>query len=249
MVTSLIAAYMSTMSTQMNWGASVLVNDLYKRFLKPDASEREQVWAGRLATPLLMLAACALALVLRDALSSFELLLQIGSGTGLVMLLRWFWWRVNAMAEITAMAVSFLVALAFQMSKGGDGGDFSASQQLLIGVGVTTVAWVLVAFFTESTDKEVLRRFYQRVQPGELGWKQVLEDAEHERVQMRDTKLHSDLPSGLLAAACASVAIWALIYATGYWLYGRPLWALGMGAVAVAAGTGVALCWRRLSLR
>ncbi len=248
-VTSLIAAYMSTMSTQLNWGSSVLVNDLYKRFLKPEASERELVWVGRLATPVLMLAACALALVLRDALSSFELLLQIGSGTGLVLLLRWFWWRVNALAEITAMIVSFLVAVLFQLTKGGDGGDFSATEQLLIGVGVTTVAWVLVAFFTAPTDPEVLRNFYRRVQPGERGWKQVLEDAEHERVQMRDVKLHSDLPTGLLAAACASVAIWALIYATGYWLYGRPLWALGMAAVALAASTGVALCWRRLSLR
>ncbi|HTH48576.1 MAG TPA: sodium:solute symporter family protein [Candidatus Limnocylindria bacterium] len=245
-VTSLLAAYLGTMATQLNWGASVLTNDLYRRFFRPAATERELVGAGRLATPLLMAAAGGLALVLRDALHSFELLLQIGSGMGLLLLLRWFWWRVNAAAELTAMAVSLLVAVLFQVF--GDG-DFSPTGRMLIGVAVTTTAWVLVAFFTAPTDKEVLRSFYRRVQPGELGWKHVLEDAEHERVQMRDPKLHQDLRAGLLAAACATVAIWALILATGCWLYGQPLWALALVALAVGGGIAVLRCWRRLSLR
>ncbi len=248
-VTSLLAAYLSTMATQLNWGASVVANDLYKRFFKPAATERELVWAGRLATPLLMVAAGGLALLLQDALHSFELLLQIGSGMGLLLLLRWFWWRVNAAAEITAMAVSFLVAVLFQVFREGDSSDFSLTSQMLIGVAVTTAASLFVTYVTAPTDKEVLRNFYRRAQPGELGWKDMLEDAEHERVQMRDTKLHQDLRAGLLAAACATIAIGALIFATGHWLYGQPLSALGMMALAIAGGIGVAACWRRLSLR
>ncbi len=247
-VTSLLAAYLSTMATQLNWGASIVANDLYKRFFKPAATERELVWAGRLATPLLMAAAGGLALLLQDALHSFELLLQIGSGMGL-LLLRWFWWRINAAAEITAMAMSFLVAVLFQVFRDDDIGDFSSTGRMLIGVAVTTASSMFVAYITAPTDKEILRNFYRRVQPGELGWKDMLEDAEHERVQMRDTKLHQDLRAGLLAAACATVAIGALIFATGCWLYGQPLSALGMAALAIAGGIGVAGCWRRLSLR
>ena len=247
-VTSLIAAYMSTMSTQVNWGSSILVNDLYKRFIKPGASETELVWVGRLATPLLMGAACALALVLKDALSSFELLLQIGSGTGLLLLLRWFWWRVNAAAEITAMAVSFLMAIVFFVWN-KNGGAPAPTMQLVIGVAVTTASWIFVAFVTPPTDVETLRKFYQKIQPGKLGWGPVLERAEHERVQMTHRGQKSDMAAGLLAAAFATAGIWALIFATGYWLYGQRVAALGMGVIVVIGGIGVARCWRRLSLR
>ncbi len=247
-VTSLIAAYMSTMSTQVNWGSSILVNDLYKRFIKPGAGETELVWVGRLATPLLMGAACALALVLKDALSSFELLLQIGSGTGLLLLVRWFWWRVNAAAEITAMAVSFLMAIVFFVWN-KSGGAPAPTMQLVIGVAVTTASWILVAFATPPTDVETLRKFYQKIQPGKLGWGAVLDQAEHERIQMTDRGPKSDMAAGLLASACATAGIWALIFATGYWLYGQRVAALGMGVIVVIGGIGVARCWRRLSLR
>src|SRR5690606_22776914 len=113
-VTSLAAAYMSTMSTQVNWGSSIIVNDLYARFVKPDASQKELVWIGRLSTVILMVIACVLALVLESALQIFHIIVLIGAGTGLVFLLRWFWWRVNAAAELTAMVVSFTVAMLLQ---------------------------------------------------------------------------------------------------------------------------------------
>src|SRR5690606_6109771 len=106
-VTGLAAAYMSTISTQVNWGASVVVNDIYQRFYKPDASQRELVWVGRLFTALLLVLACVLALAMENALQAFNIILQIGAGTGLLYILRWFWWRVNAAAELTAMIVSF----------------------------------------------------------------------------------------------------------------------------------------------
>ena len=113
-MTSLAAAYMSTMSTMVNWGASILVHDVYRRFIDRAASEARLVWVGRAATAALMLCACALALTLENALQIFQILLQIGAGTGLLYLLRWFWWRINAQAELAAMISSFGVALAMQ---------------------------------------------------------------------------------------------------------------------------------------
>jgi hypothetical protein len=246
-VTSLIAAYMSTMSTQVNWGSSILVNDVYRRFLKPGASEHQMVWVGRFATIGLMAVSCAVALVLQDALSSFELLLQVGAGTGLLLLLRWFWWRVNAAAEITAMIVSFGMAVLFFVWKKVGGNPPSGVSQMLWGVGVTTVAWVLVALFTQATDEEKLREFYRRIQPGGPGWRYVLERAEHERQQIRDPKLKSDLPIGLLASAAATAGIWALIFAGGFFLYGQPLSGLGMLAITAVGGGIVGYCWKRLS--
>ena len=110
-VTSLAAAYMSTMSTSVNWGSSILVSDVYRRFIRPDASQRQLVWAGRLFTVVLMALACMASLMLESALGIFQILLQIGAGTGLLYLLRWFWWRINAATELAAMSASFSVAL------------------------------------------------------------------------------------------------------------------------------------------
>jgi Na+/proline symporter len=246
-VTSLIAAYMSTMSTQVNWGSSILVNDVYRRFMNPQATEGQMVWVGRIATVALMVVSCAVALVLQDALSSFELLLQVGAGTGLLLLLRWFWWRVNAAAEITAMVVSFAMALLFFVWRKTGGTPPSGVGQMLWGVAVTTGAWVLVALFTKPTEEERLREFYRRIQPGGPGWRHVLERAEHERQRIRDPKMKSDLPVGLLASAGATAGIWALIFAGGFFLYGQPLSALGMLAITAAGGGLVLWCWKRLS--
>ena len=150
--------------------------------------------------------------------------------------------------EITAMAVSFLMAIVFFVWN-KNGGAPAPTMQLVIGVAVTTASWIFVAFVTPPTDVETLRKFYQKIQPGKLGWGPVLERAEHERVQMTDRGQKSDMAAGLLAAACATAGIWALIFATGYWLYGQRVAALGMGVIVVIGGIGVARCWRRLSLR
>lgn len=243
-VTSLIAAYMSTMSTQVNWGSSILVNDVYRRFLKPKASEGELVWMGRLMTALLMVLSCGLALLLRDALSSFQLLLQIGAGTGLLLLLRWFWWRINAAAEITAMAVSFAVAVAFFVW------GYRAPQsvptgwvQMLWGVGLTTVSWGIVTILTPPTDPTKLQEFYRRIRPGGPGWKPVSRKVE------AGTGPGSDLPVALLASAGATLGIWALIFASGYFLYGRPGAGLGMLVLTAVGSVIVVRCWRRLSFQ
>lgn len=244
-VTSLIAAYMSTMSTQVNWGSSILVNDVYRRFLNPGASESQLVWFGRLATAGLMGVACGVALLLKDALSSFNLLLQIGAGTGLLLLLRWFWWRINAAAEITAMAVSFILALWFFFQKS----PLPGWQQMLWGVGGTTVAWIVVALITPPTDEQCLREFYRRIQPGGPGWAPVLARAERDGVRLRESGFRSDLPPALLAAAAATLGVWSLIFAGGYLLYGQWGAACGLLAVSTLGGFIVARCWQKMSFR
>ncbi len=246
-VTSLIAAYMSTMSTQVNWGSSILVNDVYRRFLNPAASESQMVWIGRFSTVGLMAAACGIALLLQDALSSFNLLLQIGAGTGLILLLRWFWWRINAAAEITAMFVSFGMAVMFFLWRRLGEDAPTGAAQMLWGVGVTTAAWVLVALITPPTDESTLREFYRRIQPAGPGWASLISKAEHERLQIRDPGMKSDLPIGLLASAAATAGIWSLIFCVGFLLYGKPMAALGMGSVSVAGAVAVGFCWKHLS--
>jgi len=165
---SLAAAFMSTMSTQVNWGSSIVVNDLYHRFINPKASENQQVWAGRWATVVLMIVACTLALFLENALQVFNIVLQIGAGTGLLFILRWFWWRVNAESELTAMIVSFVVAVVFQI---GGGFGLETWQQLLVGVGITTVSWISVAFIGPATNRQVLEDFVLKIRPGGPGWR------------------------------------------------------------------------------
>ena len=232
MVASLIAAYMSTMSTQVNYGSSIIVNDIYRRFINPKATDGQQVWLGRICTVVLMLASCGLALQMQDALSNFNLMMEVGAGTGMVLILRWFWWRINAQAEIVAMAVSFGMALFWRF---GTTGPVSDSQRMVTGVVVTTVASIVTAFLTTSTEESRLRDFYQRVQPGGAGWKKVLDDAEQERVQMQDLQWgrRSDILPGVACTILASIGIWALIFAGGWTLYGRLGQAAAAAVVAV----------------
>lgn len=236
-VTGLAAAYMSTISTQVNWGASVVVNDIYQRFYKPDATQRELVWVGRLFTALLLVLACVLALAMENALQAFNIILQIGAGTGLLYILRWFWWRVNAAAELTAMIVSFTIAILFATNSGF---GLESWAQLIIGVGITTVAWVAVALFGRPTNDKTLYDFLNRVRPGGPGWQKVREAATRDGVTLAEAD--GDFPAALLATVLGCVVIYALMFATGYFIYGNVGASLGMTAVALL--TGVAL-WKQ----
>ena len=240
-VASLAAAYMSTISTHLNWGASYIVNDYYRRFIDPDRSEHHYVAVGRAATVALIIIASALGLWLTNALQAFQILLQIGAGTGLVFILRWFWWRINAWSEISAMAISFVVAVYFQFVHQALGlAPVSASSALVIGVGITTVGWLAVTFLTTPEDTAVLQRFYDVIKPFGHGWKRVVEvDAD---------------PGGTLSA---SVACWALgcvfvygaLFGTGYLLYGQP-WPAAMAfAVVLLSGLAVFRLLPRVGLR
>jgi len=168
-IASLLAAYISTISTHLNWGSSYLVHDFYRRFVRPAASDREQVMVGRAAIVLMMFVAGAFALQLSNALQGFEIMLQIGAGTGLLFILRWFWWRINALSEIVAMVVSFAVAVTLKL------GDFGLAswQELLVGVAITTVCWITAALLSPPADAETLKSFCRHINPGGPGWRNV----------------------------------------------------------------------------
>ncbi|MCK5683406.1 Na+:solute symporter, partial [bacterium] len=167
-LTSLIAAYMSTISTHLNWGSSYIVNDIWKRFVKPDASEKELVWVGRMSTVLLMVVAGTIALFLQNALQAFEILLQIGAGTGLLFILRWFWWRINAWSEISAMITPFIILPIVTY-----GFDMKFPFTLYPIVAGTSVVWLIVTFLTKPTEEKTLLKFYKKVHPGGIGWTQI----------------------------------------------------------------------------
>ena len=176
MVAGLLAAYVSTISTHLNWGTSYLIHDIYRRFLRPGASEKHYVMMGRLTTGLLMALAAAFTPLLDNASNAFQLLLSIGAGTGLLYLLRWFWWRINAYSEIAAMVSSFLVALGFFVAR-KQGIVFGEHTPLLATVATTTVMWIAVTLLTRPANRETLVAFYRKVRPAGPGWGPVVAEA------------------------------------------------------------------------
>jgi len=243
-LTSLIAAFMSTISTHLNWGASYLVNDVYKRFIREEASEKELVRAGRLSTALLMVLATALAFYLENAKQIFDIILMFGAGTGLIFILRWFWWRINAWSEIVAMFSSGIISLLFTFTKiypksWAEWGKFP-----LI-VGITTFLWILATYLTRPESKKVLESFYLHVQPGGPGWEKVVRDAyEEDRLIQSDTQKWT-LPRGILSVLVASICIYSALFATGYWIYGQFFWAGALSLLTLISGLILARIWPR----
>ncbi|MBI1291681.1 Na+:solute symporter [bacterium] len=242
-VASLIAAYMSTISTQINLGASYVTNDFWKRFVSPKASERELVNVGRVVTVLLMVLGGLLALKLQSAKQAFDLLMQIGAGTGLIFILRWFWWRVNAWSEIVAMIVSFVFALAifFVQPAWADYVKFTA------GVAVTTVAWVLVALATPAESREVLENFVRKLRPGGPGWAKIVRAARERGEELETPGQGWNVPAGILCTFFGCLMVYGALFATGYWIYGQMALAIGLTALAVVSGGIVVALWRRLA--
>ena len=174
---SLSAAFMSTISSHLNWGASYISIDFYKRFIYSEASEKEIVLVGRISTVFLMILAGFVALELNDALDAFQILLQIGAGTGSIFLLRWFWWRGNAFSEITGMSVSFLVAIYFHsIHERIFGFTFESHYELVLSVFITTLSWILVTLLTKPTENSRLFEFYKKIKPYGIGWNKFLKN-------------------------------------------------------------------------
>ncbi len=247
---SLIAAYMSTISTHLNWGSSYVVNDFYKRFFNPEASEKQLVLVGRISTLLLMVAACALAPLLENAKRAFDLILQIGAGTGLLFILRWFWWRINAFSELAAMVVSFIVACYFEFVHTRIGlAPLESWQKLVAGVAITTTAWILVTLVTRSTEKRTLRSFYRLVQPGGPGWKAVLQQAERENDPIDESGKRWDLPLGILCMVFGCLAVYSALFATGFWIYANHIPAVILTIVAIGSIALLVKVWGSLDVK
>lgn len=241
MLASLLAAYMSTISTHLNWGSSYLVNDVWKRFVKPQASPRELVWMGRLFTVVLMVLAGLLALELTSAVDTFQIMLSIGAGTGLLFMLRWFWWRINAAAEITAMVVSFVTALAIRQVKLPDW------ESMIISVAITTVCWLMACYLGPKTNEEKLREFVARINPGGPGWKPVIAKAEADGSPIHFSAPTQSIGLGILAAVISCSAVYSALIATGEFIYGRHVSGGLFSAIALASGLAVLILWRRMN--
>jgi len=244
-IASLISAYMSTISTHLNWGSSYVVNDFYKRFINPDAPEKKLVLVGRISTVLMMAGAAIMALMLNNALQGFQILLAIGAGTGLLFILRWFWWRINAACEITAMIVSFLIAVYFQFAHSKMFPDIPLEswESLCIGVAITTLSWIIVAIITKPTETKKMRDFCRLVNPGGPGWKKVVEDAQKDNDPIVSEHKASNLPLGILCMFIGTIAVYSALFATGFWIYSNTTPAIVLSVVAVAAGIFLIVFW------
>ncbi len=233
MIAGLLAAYVSTISTQLNWGTSYLVHDFYRRFLRPGRAEAHYVLVARITTALLMLVAASITFVLDSAKASFDLMLSVGAGTGLIYLLRWFWWRINAWSEIAAMVSSFVVAVGFFIAA-RLGAGVPAHVSLLVTVAITTVVWLAATFLTRPTDRSTLERFYRLTRPAGPGWRAI-------RAETGLPPSPDSLPHAFLAWVLGCTFVFAALFGFGSWLYGRngpaTLWAV------VFVATGAGLLW------
>ena len=273
MVAGLLAAYVSTIITHLNWGTSYLVHDFYQRFIAPGKTEKHYVGVGRLMTVVLMLVAGSITLFMETAEQNFKLLLQIGAGTGSLYLFRWFWWRINAISEVTAMVASLVVAVIFQLLVR----DYEKSvatayhmqnvltvddaaimnllkntlptldlkqpwyivHQLPLGVGITTLSWVIATFVSKPTDAATLRKFYDRVRPAGPGWAKI-------RAESGLPASPDSLPMALLGTALGVTVIWTGLFATGSFIYGHTSQGMILGAVFAVCSVLMILLIRKL---
>ena len=228
---SLIAAFMSTMSTQLNLGASYLVNDLYHRFFKPSASERELVMVGRVFTILSIILGAGLGLVLTNAGQAFELLLMIGAGTGLIYILRWFWWRINALTEIVAMVSSLVVAGYLNFS----GLEMEGWLKIVCGTLITTVVWVLTAYLSPPEAEDTLRNFVRKVNPGGPGWRQFSNDVSTEPWPV---------PKGILMMLLGSFSVYSILLGVGQLIYGHVYPGIFICSLSIMSSMALVKIWK-----
>jgi Na+/proline symporter len=242
MMAGFAAAYMSTVATQLNWGASYLVNDVYRRFMNKDASQKHYVSVSRLATIVLFLLSTLVTWQLSSVEGAWKFLLAIGAGTGLVLILRWYWWRINAWSEISAMLASFAVSAICFLTVPGRWYPLDDPRNdsviMLITVAVSTAIWLTVTYLTPAEDDAVLASFYQRVRPGGPGWAKVSEALGFGREQ---------IPGGALAWTnwvAGIVAVYSTLFGIGKLVFGE--WAAGFMLLVIAT---IAFAWIARSFR
>jgi solute:Na+ symporter, SSS family len=231
LVATFAAAYMSTIGTHLNWGASYLVNDVYLRFIKPGASDRARVMASRGATVVLMLLSLVVMAYLKSVEQGWKLLIGLGAGTGAVFILRWYWWRINAWSEISAMAASFVTSIALHLShvNAGDTSSGDYAKAMLITTAVATTTWLAVTFLTQPESDAVLEKFYHRVRPGGPGWRRVAQRLGYGK---------DPIPGGALSWVnwvAGVAAVYASVFGVGEFLTGSA--SRGWIYAAVAVGS------------
>ncbi len=236
MVGGLIAANSSTILTHLNWGASYLVHDFYQRFIRKNASEKHYVLMGRLTTIGLFLCSAGAVFLLESAKDAFDIILQIGAGTGLLYLLRWFWWRINAWCEVVAMISSFGVSVALLVLKQNTDFNISTHVALMVTIAVTTFCWLLTAFIAPQTDRKTLIEFYKKVRPFGPGWAVIRREAGISDAEAAVYARHENIPLALLGWFSGSVAIWSSLFTVGSFLYGRTTHAMILLAIFVVSG-------------
>jgi SSS family solute:Na+ symporter len=240
MLAAFAAAYMSTIATQLNWGASYVVNDFYRRFVRKQADDRHYVWVSRWTTVLLTVVSAVVTFYLGSIGGAWKMLLATGAGTGSVLLLRWYWWRINAWSEISAMIAAAVTSLVLQTAWGMDTDkpiDFAWI--MILTVAVTTIVWLAVTFLTRPETKDTLVSFYRRVRPGRAGWRPVSEMAP-EVVSAGGGWFDA------LDWICGCALIYGALFGVGKLLLGEI--GLGFGLLAMGAAGG-AVIWFDLSRR
>ena len=250
---SLISAYMSTISTQLNWGSSYIVYDFYQTQINPSASQKQLVAVGRISTVLLMVLSTLLALLLQNAMQLFNLLLVFGAGTGLIFILRWFWWRINAWSEITAMVASGLISLtltipSIKSTLFGLEGIMPGWAEFPFVVAVTTILWLLITFITPSEDESVLRAFYKKTQPGGPGWAKIIDKAQKDGVELLDDNKTWSVPAGIVAMLLGCSMIYSIMFCTGYFIYGNLRLAFPLLALAIVSGYLLIKIWGKIKV-
>ena len=233
MVASLVAAFMSTISSHLNWGSSYIVHDFYSRFINSNSTDSKKVFIGRVSTLVLMILSACFALVLNNALQAFQILLQIGAGTGLLFILRWFWYRINAYSELTAMIVSFILAIYLQIIHTRLGFEpIPQDIQFLTSVFITTLAWVSVSLLTPPTNLSTLKDFYIKIQPGGKGWNKIKDQIDDKKIEK---KVFWTIPRGIICMIISIIAIYGSLFSVGFLIYGKNLQSMMLLLVTILA--------------
>jgi len=264
-VASLFAAYMSTVASLLNWGSSYLVNDFYVRFYNSNATERQKVGFGRISTISLMVCSLVLALAMQNALQLFNYILMIGAGTGLIYILRWFWWRINAYSELSAMIAAGSFSLIFIIYENFKLLQLNSGSIMFFGfeipvtywnvikfvsvVVLTTVSWIIVTFITQPVKEQTLRSFYSKIRPGGPGWQSVIRKAKADGIELvKEKDLRWDVPTGILCMVFGCIFIYSILFSTGYFLYGQLNISLLLASIALISLFFLIRLWRKLTI-
>ena len=251
-VASLVAAYMSTISTHLNWGSSYIVNDFYKQQININASEKQLVNIGRISTITLFLISAVFALLLTNALQLFEVILMFGAGTGLIFILRWFWWRINAWSEISAMFVSGFISIILNFTSLGEtlfseSGSYPSYYKFPAVVLFTTLIWITVTFLTKPDSNKDLINFCKKTNPGGPGWKKIKIEALKKGICFdKETDNKWSVPLGIICMLLGSFAIYSFLFSTGYFIYGEINNGISFLTIGVIFATVLKYNWEKL---